>query len=269
MNIIEYLKINKKVLHIFLIVKILILIGIYKNTELSINNYENVIKIILILILITILLIFKFPEPKKIYYFITQILHYIICGFIIYILLTNNIELVFNDKMLAIGIILLIYHIYIYYKNNQKNENNKIKGGISIIKLPCILFEDVINNKNYVYHSGDVWDISTWKDNLKTIKDALDNKSYDNIFTQNDYYILEKIININDIEQDNKEKASEKEYIQEIDKNKNKNKKNLAKFFDNIEPSEKNQFSSLHMSNFINKMKDSRIGIICPSGLEI
>ena len=98
MNIIEYLKINKNVLHIFLIVKILILIGIYKNTESIINNYENIIKIILFLIIITILLIFKFPEPKKIYYFITQILHYIVCVYIIYVFSTNNIQLVLTLK---------------------------------------------------------------------------------------------------------------------------------------------------------------------------
>jgi len=265
MNIIEKLRENKNLLHIFLIGPIIILFGINKNNISIINDYENLIKVILVIILITLLIIFKLPEPKKTYYFIIQIVHYIIAGFIVYILLTNNIKLLFNDYMLIIGVIIIIYHIYLYYKNNENNENNKITGGIPIKKLPCILFEDVINNKNYVYHSGDVWDISYWENNLNKIQDSI-NKD-DDIWTQNDYDIIQKILEINKI--NNIEEDIEEEYIQESNKNINTNKKNLAKFFDNIKPSETNKFNSLNMANFINKMKDYRIGIICPSGLEI
>jgi Ca2+/Na+ antiporter len=254
MNIIEKLEENKNLLHIFLIGPIIILFGINKNNVSIINDYENLIKVILVIILITLLVIFKLPEPKKTYYFIIQIVHYIIASFIVYILLTNNIKLLFNDYMLIIGVIVIIYHIYLYYTKNKniENKNKQIIGGeISKKKLLCMLLEDVIQNKDYVYHSGDVWDISYWRDNYTDISKHIANEDLEyasGIWTRTDYNIMMKIL------EENKEE--------------NKKEKNLAKLFDNINPN-KTDFNSSNINRFINKIKDIRVGIICPNGLEI
>ena len=234
MNLINILKNNKNLLHIFIIGPLFIILGNIKNID--INKYENYIKILLFIVVLLILTIFNIPQPEKTYYFLIQLFHYILCIFIIYIVITNNLNLLFNEYMLPIGCIIIIYHIFLYIKNNKEN----LKGGENeldetIIKpvynnIKSCKLEDVIQYKNkWVYHSGNIYDIEG----------------------------IQKEINSLEVEQ----------YIKDIFTIiKNSDKQDLIEIF-NIN-SNKDLFKDSHIREFLNFINQFKIGIICPGGLQ-